>query len=59
MNVYKVTTGYDGTQNFDSYHVLAENGMSAMAKINTKVYNKRRKKQEVVEEVEFVASITE
>ena len=57
-NLYKVVTSYDGSQNFASYYVAAENGMIAGAIVNTRIFNKRAKKhQEVVEEIKFVGQI--
>ena len=63
MNVYKVITAYinakgEFSSNFGAYTVLAKTGMEAMAKINIRVFNKKRKAQEVVNEVEFICSLS-
>ena len=55
--LYKVTTAYDGSGNWDSYNVIAENGLVAMVKVNTMVFKTGRKKQEVADEVEFIGSV--
>ena len=64
MNVYKITTAYinakgEFSSNFDAYTVLAKTGMEAMAKVNIKVFNKKRKAQEVVDEAELICSLDE
>jgi len=56
--LYKVRTSYDGDPNFDSYNVLAENGMSAGAIVNLKIFKKRAKVQhESVDEIERIGKV--
>ena len=65
FNLYKVTTSYEGDRNFNSYYVVASNGVSAGAIINLQI-NSRVKKtvrkdgtinysKEQVDEIERVA----
>ncbi len=58
MNVYKITTSFGSSQNWDSYVVVAENGVVASAWLNDHVLVKKRHKiNEVVEEIELICAV--